>query len=131
MVAAASLTPEVATADRLVELLRRDRFPLRAAALATDEDERWRLYIAPNRKPAKDLHDMLLVATTISRHAEAARDILDLLYSVVEENSPLLVELRRKISRKATLPAAAHGIFADGRFIETAWLLYAEGYLHS
>src|ERR1700727_1003653 len=89
-----TVTGELATARRLVELLEEDGFKLDFAVWAKDAEEEGRLYLVPHERTESKLKQSIRVATTISKHKDQLPDRHDLRYSVVTSDDPVIRAVR-------------------------------------
>jgi hypothetical protein len=113
------VTGELATARRLVDLLEDDGYKIDLAAWVVDEDGNGRLYLVPHDEGASQLKETIRVAHTISAHKDELPGRHDLRYSIVESKDPVIKAIRsaRRTGGKLS------GIFKDGTYIETAYVL--------
>jgi hypothetical protein len=110
---------ELTTASRLVDFLEDDGYKIDLAAWVVDEDGNGRLYLVPSEQGASQLKETIRVAHTISAHKDELPGRHDLRYSIVESKDPMVQAIRsaRRTSGKLS------GIFKDGTYIETAYVL--------
>jgi len=111
------VTGELATAKRLVDLLERDGFGIEAAWVIDDEGS-GRHYLVPREKGKSDLQETIRVAQTISAHKDELPARYDVRYSIVEANDPIIQAVK-----SAASVGEVRGIFKDGTYIDTAYVL--------
>jgi hypothetical protein len=110
---------ELATARRLVDLLERDGYKIDVAAWVVDEDGNGRLYLVPHERGDSELKETIRIAYTISAHKDELPGRHDLRYSIVEPKDPLI----KAISSARRTGGKLSGLFKDGTYIETAYVL--------
>jgi hypothetical protein len=110
---------ELATARRLVDLLEDDGYQIDVAAWVIDEAGDGRLYLVPHDQGIAKLKETIRVAHTISAHKDELPGRHDLRYCVVEHTDPLIeaINSTRRTGSKLS------GVFKDGTYIETAYVL--------
>jgi hypothetical protein len=110
---------ELSTARRLVDLLELDGYKIDLAAWVVDDEGNGRLYLVPREQGPSKLKETIRVAHTISAHKDELPGRHDLRYSVVELKDPLI----KAISSARTTGGKLSGLFKDGTYIETAYVL--------
>lgn len=121
MVAGATVTGEVETARRLVDLLEKDGFQLDVAVWAADSEGRGRLYLVPTEQDSSDrdeLRQTVRVAYTMSAHKDELPDRHELKYSIVGPQHPVIQAVR-----SASTGGKLQGLYGDGTYIDTAYVL--------
>jgi hypothetical protein len=113
------VTGKLATARRLVDLLEDDGYKIDLAAWVVDEDGNGRLYLVPHDQGVSQLKETIRVARTISAHKDELPGRHDLRYSIVESKDPVIKAIRSARRTGGRLS----GIFKDGTYIETAYVL--------
>ncbi len=119
MVESETVSGELATARRLVELLERDGFRLDFAVWTKDEEEEGRLYLVPHERNEFKLKQSIRVAATISKYKDQLPDRHDLRYSVVTSDDPVI----RAVRSATPIAGRVHGIYQQGTYIDTAYVL--------
>jgi hypothetical protein len=114
-----SMTAELATVKRLVEFLEQDGYRIDTAVWVVDEEGSGRLYLVPHRAGDSNLKEMIRVASTISAHKDELPARHDLRYSVVDAKDPVI----QAIKSVRTPRGKVRGIFKDGTYIDTAYVL--------
>jgi hypothetical protein len=112
------VTGELATAQRLVELLEQDGFKLDVALWAMNEEGEGRLYLVPHDQGASKLNNSIRVATTISRYKDQLPDRHDLRYSIVTSDDPVI----RAVRSATTVGGKVRGVYKQGTYIDTAYV---------
>jgi hypothetical protein len=110
---------ELSTARRLVDLLELDGYKIDLAAWVVDDEGNGRLYLVPREQGPSKLKETIRVAHTISAHKDELPGRHDLRYSVVDRKDPLI----KAISSARTTGGKLSGLFKDGTYIETAYVL--------
>jgi hypothetical protein len=114
-----SMTAELTTAKRLVEFLEQDGYKIDTAVWVVDEEGSGRLYLVPQQIGASHLKEMIRVASTISVHKDELPARLDLRYSVVDSKDPVIQAIKSLRAPRGRV----RGIFKDGTYIDTAYVL--------
>jgi hypothetical protein len=118
MAESATVTGEVATARRLVELLEQDGFKLDFAAWAKDKEEEGRLYLVPHGGNESKLRQSIRVATIISKHKDQLPGRHDLRYSVVTFENPVI----RAIRSASPVAGKVGGVYRQGTYVDAAYV---------
>jgi hypothetical protein len=113
-----TVTGELATARRLVELLEHDGFKLDFAVWAKGNEENGRLYIVPHERDESKLKQTIRVATIISNHKDELPDRHDLRYSIVTLDDPIV----RAIQSATPIAGKVEGVYRQGTYIDTAYV---------
>jgi hypothetical protein len=114
----ATVTGELATARRLVELLEQDGFKLDVAVWAKDDEDEGRLYLVPHNRDESKLKQSIRVATTISKHKDELPDRHDLRYSIVTSDHPVI----RAVQSATPVAGKVQGVYEEGTYIDTAYV---------
>jgi hypothetical protein len=118
MVERATVTGTLGTAERLVELLERDNFPLDLAVWTKDEEGESRLYLVPRNRELSKLKQSIQVAEVISKHKDELPDRHDLRYSIVTSDHPVI----RAVRSARTVGGKVEGLYREGTYIDTAYV---------
>jgi hypothetical protein len=110
---------ELTTAKRLVDFLEQDGYDIDAAVWVVDDEGSGRLYLVPRHKGRSNLQDTIRVASTISAHKDELPARHDLRYSIVESDDPIIQAVRSAAVTRGRI----RGIFKDGTYIDTAYVL--------
>jgi hypothetical protein len=113
-----TVTGELATARRLVELLEEDGFKLDFAVWAKDDEEEGRLYLVPHERAESKLKQSIRVAATISKHKNELPDRHDLQYSIVTAEDPVI----RAVRSATPVAGKVRGVYRQGTYIDTAYV---------
>jgi len=113
-----TLSEELETARRLVDLLEQDGFRLDFAVWAKDDEEDGRLYLVPRDREETKLKQTIRVATTISTHKDELPGRHDLRYSIVTPNDPVI----RAVRSATPIAGKVRGIYRQGTYIDTAYV---------
>lgn len=113
-----TVSGELATARRLVELLEKDGFKLDFAIWARDEGQEGRLYLVPHERKESKLKQSVRVATTISKHKDELPGRHDLRYSIVTAEDPVI----RAVRSATPLGGKVEGVYRQGTYIDTAYV---------
>ncbi len=122
MVETVSLDPTGITAERLVDFLENDGYPVEAAVWTTDDADRWRLYIVPTDHSETDLRSTIRVAYTMSKHSDELPDRDELLYSVVGPDHPVVRALKALNLGEVRGRRKISGVYGNGYYIDKAYV---------
>ena|SRR5258707_14749020 len=115
----ATVTDELGTAERLVQLLEGEGFRLDAAVWVADDEGHGRLYLVPRDRNETELKQMIRVAYTISENRDELPDRHELRYSVVGPDHPV-VQAVRSVRVDA---GKVRGAYKNGTYVDTAYVL--------
>ena len=119
MVAQQAAVGEFETADRLLDLLEQDGFPIETAVWVLDDEGRGRLYIVPRIWNGDTLQETFRVAQTIVDHTDELPGRYDLHYSVVRPDNPIV----RAVRSVASPDRRVRGVYHDGTYVDEAYVL--------
>jgi hypothetical protein len=114
--------PSLPTIERLVDLVEGEGLPLRAAILAPDEIDRWRLYLVPRGGETPQLESTRAIASTISRHSDELPGWEDLLYSIVEPTHPVVRAVESQNLGRVGTTKKVRGAYGGGQYLDEAYV---------
>ena len=118
MVTSAIMNQELATAERLVALLKQEGFGLQAAVWVIEDEGRGRLYLVPREHGDDKLEQTIRVAYVITEHKDELPGRHDLLYSIVDSNHPVI----RAVLSGAPKAGKVRGAYSDGTYVDEAYV---------